>query len=110
MEFEFEKTYDGDAVFYWYDITEYMGKLFGDVLSKALICVGYGYKDDSEEEIWRLEHKLNCEVKSIKGKLIGTFSYFFDYSQDIKLYFTNGKVVSISSGEGFHIEKIGEEG
>ena len=106
MNFDFEKTYEGDAVFYWWDITDYMKKLFGDVLSKALICLGHGYNDDSEEEIWRLESKLECEAKSLNGKLIGTFSYFFDYSQEIKLYFTNGKVVLIGSGDGFSIDKL----
>ena len=105
MKLEFEKTYEGDAVFYWYDITEYMKQIFGDILSKALICIGQGYNDDSEMEIWRLENKLECNVREVQRKLTDTLSYYFDYSQDIKLYFNNGNVVNLGSPDGFSVEK-----
>ena len=104
MKFNFEKTYDGDAVFYWYDITSYLKRTFGDILSKAFVCLGQGYNDDSEEDIWRLENKLECRVAEIERKMCESESFYFDYLQDVKLYFNNGKVVNIDSMEGFTIK------
>ena len=104
MNYNFYKTYEGDAVFYWYDITSHIQRVFGeDIVEKARVCLGHGYKDDSEDEIWRLESKLECEVKEMERKLNGPWSFFFDYNQDVRIWFKNGKILNFSSGEGFDI-------
>ena len=104
MSVKFYTDEKGDAVFYWYDITSHIQRVFGeDIVEKARVCLGHGYKDDSEDEIWRLESKLECEVKEMERKLNGTWSFFFDYNQDVCIWFKNGKVLKFSSGEGFDI-------
>lgn len=104
MNVDFYKTYEGDAVFYWYDITHHMQRAFGeDIIEKARICLGQGYNDDSEMEIWRLSNKLECEAREIERKMDNTYSFYFDYSQDICIWFKNGKILKFSSSEGFNI-------
>lgn len=104
MSYDFYKTYEGDAVFYWYDITSHIQRVFGeDIVEKACVCLGHGYKDDSEDEIERLYCKLDCEVREMERKLNGTYSFFFGYNQDVCIWLKNGKVLKFSSGEGFDI-------
>ena len=69
MRTKFEKTVDGDAVFYWYDITQYIQSIIGEVVSKALVCVGHIYRDDSEYEIERAENIFESTVREINRKL-----------------------------------------
>ena len=70
MSHDFYKTCEGDAVFYWYDITSHIQRVFGeDIVEKARVCLGRGYNDDSEDEIERLYSKLECEVKEMERKL-----------------------------------------
>ena len=70
MSYDFYKTYEGDAVFYWYDITSHIQRIFGeDIVEKARVCLGHGYKDDSEDEIERLYCKLECSVRDIELKM-----------------------------------------
>ena len=107
MNYNFYKTYEGDAVFYWYDITSHIQRVFGeDIVEKACVCLGQGYNDDSEDEIERLESKLECEVKEMERKLNGTYSFFFDYNQDVCICFKNGKILNFSSGEGYVIKTL----
>ena len=39
----------------------------------------------------------------MERKLNGTYSFFFGYNQDVCIWFKNGKVLKVSSGEGFDI-------
>ena len=107
MSYNFYKTYEGDAVFYWYDITQYIKRIFGeDIVEKARVCLGQGYNDDSEDEIWKLENKLEYEVRNIKKKMANTWSFHFDYNQDVCIWFNNGNILNFSSGEGFDIGSL----
>ena len=106
MRTKFEKTVDGDAVFYWYDITKYIQSIIGEVVSKALVCVGHIYRDDSEYEIERAENIFESTVCEINRKLENSSELFFDYCQDVRLIFVNGKTLYISSSEGFSFEKV----
>ena len=107
MSHDFYKTCEGDAVFYWYDITSHIQRVFGeDIVEKARVCLGRGYNDDSEDEIERLYSKLECEVKEMERKLNGTWSFFFGYNQDVRIWFKNGKILNFSSGEGFDIDTL----
>lgn len=105
MRTEFEKTVDGDAVFYWYDITQHIQNIIGEVVSKAFVCVGHIYRDDSEYEIERAENIFESTVCEINRKLQDNSELFFDYYQDVRLIFVNGKTLYISSLEGFSFEK-----
>ena len=104
MSVKFYKTSEGDAVFYWYDITSHIQRVFGeDIVEKARVCLGQGYNDDSEDDIRRLENRLDCEVREMERKLNNTWSFFFDYNQDVCIWFKNGRILKFSSGEGFDI-------
>ena len=70
------------------------------------MCLGHGHNDDSEDEIWRLENKLECEVREMERKLNGTWSFSFGYNQDVRIWFKNGNILNFSSGEGFDIGSL----
>ena len=107
MSVKFYTDEKGDAIFYWYDITSHIQRVFGeDIVEKARVCLGHGYNDDSEDEIWRLENRLECEVKEIERKLNGTWSFSFSYNQDVRIWFKNGNILNFSSGEGFDIGSL----
>lgn len=107
MNVKFYTEEKGDAIFYWYDITNHIQRVFGEgIVEKARVCLGHGYNDDSEDEIWRLENRLECEVKEIERKLNGTWSFSFGYNQDVRIWFKNGNILNFSSGEGFDIGSL----
>lgn len=107
MNVKFYTEEKGDAIFYWYDITNHIQRVFGeDIIEKARVCLGHGYNDDSEDEIWRLENKLECEVREMERKLNGTWSFSFGYNQDVRIWFKNGNILNFSSGEGFDIGSL----
>lgn len=107
MSYDFYKTYEGDAVFYWYDITQHIQRVFGeDIVEKAYICLGHGYNDDSEDEIERLYCKLECSVRDIELKMKNKMCFYFDYSQDVKVFLKNKKTIFFTSSDGCCLEGV----
>ncbi len=104
MSIKFYTEENGDAVLYWYDISSHIKRVFGeDIVEKARICLGLGYKDDSEIEIMRLKNKLEYEVSKVERKLSDTWNFNFEYDQDIRIWFKNGRILNFSSPDGFSI-------
>ena len=67
--------------------------------------MGHIYRDDSEYEIERAENIFESTVREVNRKLENSSELFFDYCQDVRLIFVNGKTLYISSSEGLVLKK-----
>ena len=68
--------------------------------------MGHIYRDDSEYEIERAENIFESTVREINRKLENSSELFFDYCQDVRLIFVNGKTLYITSSEGKKKKKV----
>lgn len=101
---KFETSINGDAIVYWYNVTQHIQKFFGDVIEKACIVVGQVYNDDSEDEIERMKNIFELNAKEIEKRFVNNKNLFIHLPYDLKLTLSNHKVLVISSIDGFEIE------